>query len=264
MREETLPVQSVSDLLRIGEEALNQGDCSACINHLDRLIPAVSQVAYAAYAFRGIAKAWKGDLVGAVSDYNILIKSDWLAHPTTDIRGMHHSTHVTRGLLFLACRAWVDAITDFSNAAEIAKTRKERLDDACLAWIGRRHLGQNELADYELAEAARQTPEKTPDQPAMLFLGQISEVEFVAAFKLASSNADAASAACEACYYVGIKSLFDGKFSVATSFFRRCVAPRWEASLIQKCAESELIALGVPISESAISSMLEDMTSGIK
>ena len=183
---------------------------------------------------RGIAKAWSGDLDGAIRDYTALIDSGWLSDSTAQ-----HDAFLARGMMFLAKKKWREAGIDLRSSRDAATQQRGRFNAMCFLWVVALHSGNLSAAESELATALiTATPDGEPET-AQFLLGRMNEGDFF--YQSATHTKDnPGNGRCEAHYFAGAKRQADGDRKGAIDHFRNCVAAGWEGALFEQCAKAEL------------------------
>ncbi len=169
------------------------------------------------YVVRGTIKNDKGDLDGAVADYNKAIEMN----PKLAI------AYCARGLLNYNSHKFTDALADFRKSCELGLDVKTVNYSHCYIWFIRSRLGEQDAATKELQtyldSRKTGTSDDWPAKVVRFIAGQLSEPDF---FK-AAENTDKKTNKeqhCEAYFYAGSKRLIEGDKTTANDYFEKCLA----------------------------------------
>jgi len=186
-----------------------------------------------AHKHRGVAKKAKGDLEGAIADYNRAIELD----------PKYSAAYFHRGIAKQAKGDLKGAIDDINGAIE---RNNQDFYPRLFLWLMRSRLGETDAANKELAafldKRRNATPEEWTSKVAGYLLGNASEADLFAAAKSSDAKKER-SLFCEAWFFAAMRKLLGGDKAAAADYFRKCIATGQTNFVEYQLAKSELKAL---------------------
>jgi lipoprotein NlpI len=189
------------------------------------------------YCVRGYVKQCEGDLDGAFADYNKVIEMNpRLAY-----------AYFSRGLLNYNSHKFTDAMADFNKSRELGLDAQQQDYSSFYIWLIQARLGEQDTATKELQTYLDNrkigTPDDWPSKVASFLAGQLSEPDF---FKAAENSDQQTNNGqhCEAYFYAGSKRLVEGDKITATDYFNKCLATELKSFEEYGSAAAELNSLG--------------------
>ncbi len=211
----------------------HKGDLDGAIADYDRAIQ-INPKYDSAYNNRGSAKQDKGDLDGAIADYDRAIQ----------INPKYDMAYKNRGLANTKKRNWADALADYRHTCELNEKGQDY--PRLYIWLLRARLAETDAAGKELSAFLDKRGNAAPGDwistVGGFLLGTLAEEKLFAA----ASSPDAKKESeqkCDAWFYAGMKKLLAGDRTAAAEYFRKCMATEQKAFNEYKLAEAELKAL---------------------
>ncbi len=215
-----------------------------------------------AYFARGAALRRKGDLPGALRDFDEAIQLDPRSGPAYHLRGhvrvdlqdlegavsdfgkawafdpREPESIYDRGCASYDLHAWEDCLKDFAQAYEkIPSLRSYAQIRFCLA---RSRMGQRAAAERDLAQFLERRPDADPWLGELLrFVAGLSNEELL----FAEAAQDPRERLCQANYYAGTLRLLDGDEEQARAYFNTCLETGSTQYREYASADAELRAL---------------------
>ena len=185
------------------------------------------------YCVRGYIKQCEGDLDGAFADYNKAIEMNpRLAY-----------AYFSRGLLNYNSHKFTDAIADFNKSRELGLDAQQQDYSSFYIWLIQARLGGQDAATKELQAYLDNrkigTPDDWPSKVARFLTGQLSEPDFFKAAKNSDQQINNGQH-CEAYFYAGSKRLVEGDKITATDYFNKCLATEFKSFEEYGSAAAEL------------------------
>ncbi len=189
---------------------------------------------YNGYISRGYAKKAKGDLEGAIADFDRAI--------AIDPKGAN--TYYSRGDANTQKRNWTDALADYRRSCELNEKGQDYA--RLFIWLIRARLGETDAASKELAAFLDKRWNAAPGDWISTvgghLLGTVTEEKLFAAAASPDAKKERGQK-CEAWFYSGMKKLLAGDKAAAAEYFRKCIATEQKDFTEYQLAEAELKAL---------------------
>jgi lipoprotein NlpI len=210
-----------------------KGDLEGAITDFNRAIE-LDPKRTNAYNNRGLARAAKGDVEGAIADYNHAIELD----PKSAF------AYAARGDVNALVRNWTEALADYRHFCELSERRQDY--PRLYIWLIRTRIGDTEAASKELNAYMGSCRDAAPGDwvgtVAGHLLGSVTEANLFAAAASTDTKKESGQM-CEAWFYAGMKKLFAGEKAVAIADLHKCLETEQRAFKEYQLAEAELKAL---------------------
>lgn len=187
----------------------------------------------AAYNNRGIAKVGKGDLDGAIADYNLAAELD----PKFAI------AYADRGISHFSSRHWSEALKNFNHFFDLSKEEQDY--PRLFVWMITARLNGADAANKDLTaylDRRSNAPSDWFSNVAGNLLGKVTQADLFAAAKSPDAKEERGQL-CEAWFYSGMKKLLDGDKTAAADHFRKCLATEQKIFVEYQFAQTELKSL---------------------
>ncbi len=210
-----------------------KGDIDGAITDYNRAIELDPKYTDA-YGNRGNAKQAKGDFDGAITDYNRAIELD----------PKYTYAYSNRGTAKALMRNWVEALADYRHFCELSERGQDY--QRLFIWLVSTRLGDTDAASKELSAYMDKRWHAAPgdwiSNVAGHLLGTVTEASLFAAAVSADAKKER-DQMCEAWFYAGMKKLFAGDKAAAAGCFRKCLATERRTFAEYQLAEAELKTL---------------------
>jgi tetratricopeptide (TPR) repeat protein len=194
-----------------GIAKFQRGDVGGAIADYDRAIE-LDPKFVDAYNDRASAREIKGDLTGALADYRRAIE----INPNSSLAYFH------RACIHYELRDFTAAAHDFRHTGEI----NPQADPAHLClWLAEMHLAQKKRADRQLADhfgdRIKAPGQDRPARIAAFLLGQLRLAQFLP--RESPSDRTNAGARLDGLFFAGMKCLFNGDKKGAEKYLRSSI-----------------------------------------
>jgi len=186
------------------------------------------------YNNRGIAKVGKGDVDGAIADYNRALELD----PKFAI------AYADRGISHFSSRHWNEALKDFNHFFDLSKDEQDY--PRLFVWMITVRLNGADAANKDLTAYLDRRSNAAPSDwfsnVAGHLLGKVTQADLFAAAKSPDTKTERGQL-CEAWFFSGMKKLLDGDKTAAAEHFRKCLATDQKIFVEYQFAQTELKSL---------------------